>query len=1269
MFRKIVIIFILTLVFCFDFKAFSRNFEILPEWKPSFETDGVRFLLFTGAVYDNRFPGIPFYHINFETSRLMEVVSCRIVNARYESLSREDLIVANQLDKKNTDFSFQCWSSENRGIPMVSVSFIPLHYNESGIAEKLVSGILEVELKVRKVKKAMTTFAQQSVLANGYWYKIKIDKTGLYSLTFDELKSMGFSQPENIRVYGNGGIQLSSANSDFHPDDLIENPIMMEKGSDGIFNSGDYIVFYAVGSVKWRYDNNRQMFLHSKHAYSDDTYYFLTTGYGPGKRMENAVQISSAATVEVTAYDDFVFHDNDAQNLLKTGRTWFGESFAPGTEHNFTFRLEGRVPGEPIEIYTHVAARSPQNYPNSYFTLLEKNNPIQQISVSGINFSVYYLFAYDANNKATLITSDDNVQLALRYNSGYISAKGWLDYICINTSKKLEYQPGQFMFRDISTVDSGAVAGYKISNVPASCSVIDITDPYNPLIIQAAISGGILTFKATADSLREFVCFDKSEFYKPDLKGEGTGSVENQDLHASGVYDYVIVAPPAYITYAEQLADFHRTKSGLRTMVVKPEQIYNEFSSGKPDPMAIRLLMKMLYDRAASDSDKPRYLLLFGDGTYDNKGIISSNANLLPTYQSEASLSETSSFVSDDFYAMLDDTEYAVTGFEDIGVGRFPVNNASEAALMVNKILSYCSSQTFGDWRNVVCFLADDADNNETEHMVYTDLLANKVASVAPDINIEKIYLDQFPQVSTSSGERYPAVTQALISRVNRGTVMLNYTGHGNPEQITHEAVLTVKDIFSFTNINKLTLFVTASCEVSRFDDFSRVSLGEHFLLHGNGGAVALFSTTRLVYSGSNFNLNDNFCGLVVSRDLNGQALRLGDVVRLAKINSGGAGNMNKRNFCLLGDPALKIGIPELNIVPESINGQLIQSGCDTLKALSKITVSGYITDVYGNRTNDFNGRIYPTIYDKSFNRKTLSNDGSSPLTYQVQNSILYKGLATVTNGNFSFSFIVPKDIQYNYGNGKISCYAENGITDAKGSNFDLVIGGFSGTELDDQEGPEIKLYMNDEKFVNGGTTDQSPVLLAVLSDSSGINTTGNAIGHDITAIIDNNRQQVLVLNDYYQAGQDNYQQGKVMYKLPEMETGEHRVNFKVWDINNISSEKSLDFVVTEASEPLIRHLLNYPNPFTTHTEFYFEHNMANQDLEVVLEIFTVTGRIIKTFSQVIPASGFRCGPIPWDGFDEYGDRLGRGVYVYRLKIKSTTGHSVEKYEKLVILK
>jgi len=528
------------------------------------------------------------------------------------------------------------------------------------------------------------------------------------------------------------------------------------------------------------------------------------------------------------------------------------------------------------------------------------------------------------------------------------------------------------------------------------------------------------------------------------------------------------------------------------------------------------------------------------------------------------------------------------------------------------------------------------------------------------------VFFDAFKQESTPGGARYPDVNEAINEAVDKGSLIVNYTGHGGETGWGHERVLKVFDVNSWSNTTGFPLFVTATCEFSRFDDPGRTTAGELVLLNSSGG-IGLLTTVRLVFSSPNFTLNQTFYNEVFTKT-NNEYPTIGEIFMNVKNNASNVSNPNNRNFTLLGDPALRLAYPIHNVATTKINGVNVSPN-DTLKALSKVTIEGEVRDASGNKLTNFNGLIYPIVFDKPKQIVSLANDGGTPFTFDLQTSKLFKGKVSVNNGDYSYTFVVPKDISYNYGQGKLSYYAENQVEDANGYYTNFYIGGTADNYESDNIGPEIELFMNDENFVFGGITDEKPILLANISDVHGINMVGNGIGHDIIAVLDDKTEESFILNDFYEADLNSYQNGKVYFPFNDLEEGRHKLTLKVWDVYNNSSEATIEFVVVKTKDIVLEKVYNYPNPFTTYTEFWFEHNQPGKQLYAQVQIFTVSGKLVKTLDKHILNEGFRSTSITWDGLDEYGDRIGRGVYVYRLKVRTENYSVAEKYEKLVILR
>ena len=902
-----------------------------------------------------------------------------------------------------------------------------------------------------------------------------------------------------------------------------------------------------------------------------------------------------------------------------------------------------------------LAANSPSPF-NSDFTINCSGMSSQNISISGISGSY---------NKANLKVfeniispSSDNIQLTLNFSSSSPSAKGWIDYIEINTLRDLKMFGSQMSFRSLASVQSNSISEFQLSNTNSLTRIWDITQALNPRYILGQSSASGLSFKIPTDTLRQFIAFNGGY-----LSANLLGKVDNQDLHSLRNIDYLIVSHPIFLEQANRLANFHESQ-GLNVEVVSPQQIYNEFSSGSQDVTAIRDFAKMLYDQ-----DHPlRYLLLFGDASYDPKNRLSNNTNYIVSYQSSNSTNELYSYVSDDYFALLDEEESIFSSavsipFLDIGVGRFPVKTIEEAKNAVDKVIAYSSLESYGDWRLNMCFVGDDNDEVETVHSLQAEQLADYIASNHPEMNVDKIYLDAYQQESSTGGQRCESANNAISEAINKGMFVVNYNGHGGELGWAHERILEIDDINAWNNEYKLPLFMTATCEFSRYDDPERVSAGEQVFLKENGGAIALLTTSRVVFTGSNLDLNTSFLENLFPQE-NESFPRLGDVLIRTKNNVVDVSNTNHRNFTLLGDPALQLAYPQYDIILTDVQ--------DSAKALGLVTISGEIQH-NGLKLNNFNGLVYPKVYDKRRDFQTLGQDESPEFVFDLQKNLLFKGKSSVENGDFSFSFIVPKDINYDFGNAKISLYAKGNVQgqfcDALGYNFDMVVGGTSLEYVKDFEGPQIELFMNDTNFIFGGITDANPSLYATLYDESGINTVGNGIGHDMLAIIDEESSNPIVLNDFYESNINSYKSGTINYPLSTLSEGKHSLTVKVWDVHNNSSEGVTEFVVLSSDNLTIQNLLNFPNPMVDFTSFYFEHNQNNEEMKVLLQIIDLQGRVVKEIKEDIIPNGYRYGPIKWDGKSNSGVKLNEGMYVYSLIASLSNGKTTNNSGRLILTK
>jgi hypothetical protein len=1053
-------------------------------------------------------------------------------------------------------------------------------------------------------------------MKTGKWIKAEIPENGVYKISYSKLRGLGFTNPETVRIFCGETSMLPFMNGSPRATGLSE--ISLHRENDAVY-------FYASGADFWSYDENDEMYLVKKHLFSDNNYYFLTDiDTGKDNTIKNSTQSTSAQTI--TEGDFYYSLEEDLVNLQMSGRDWFGENFFYNTSQNFMFSCNNAPEKGKIK-FSAIARSSASNSFTVTVSNASKSAVCDRVSNSGLYASrVTESFDFEPEKS-------ENQTVTVTFNKTSPSAEGYLDWIVLNTAEPLKYNGKQLIFSRYFYSDQTA----EIS-INGNTTIWNITDYLTP------VSGrNVVCQKGKND----FAVFNMSDAFEV----KNFENIENQDLHGMETPEYLIIVPKIFLTEAQRLKQIH---TDLKTEAVEVEKIYNEFSSGKTDVSAVRDFIRFLYKK----NGRLKYVLLFGDGSVDNKTVSKNNTNLLPTYQSPNSLNENNldSFVSDDFFGLLDDDEGEFSGDLDVGIGRLPAKSIEEASILVDKIKNYVSKNCERSWKQNVCFVADDGDNNL--HASQADFIAENLEQTNGGFNIKKIYTGWYKQVSSAAGNTYPKAKEDIINAFNSGASVINYTGHGGMNFFADERILTNSDLDGLTNKTRLPLFITASCNIGHFDYYDRISdksvlsPAEHCLLNPKGGAIAMFTTTRNVLAKENFELNKN-----IFRHLFNKENRFGDIIRKAKNETG---DNNKLNFTLLGDPALALETPDYEIKILSINGKPFDENfSDTIKALGNYEIKAEIQGA-----ENFSGTGHVCIFDKT--QKITSAENNEYQAYTIK---IFEGVSTVKNGMFSFKFLVPKDIDYQRADfGKIILYADNQDFSASGFSKQLKIGGCENNAEDDKQGPKIKLYLDGESFQDGGKTGDSPTLIAEISDTSGINVTQKHSGHDITLTLDNNNE-TYSLTDYYKYNKDSYTSGKIEYSLKKLSKGNHTLKLKAWDNFNNSSEAELSFFVAENEALKITRLFNYPNPFTDFTKFYFEHNNPQSVIDYELTVFTLSGKTVRVLTGSFSNGQSLSEPIEWDGLDKFSNRCARGVYFYRLKIKDSDGKKASKYEKLLYLK
>jgi len=1165
------------------------------------------------------------------------------------------------------------WGLEKKK-PVAFVN-IPAYRQSGGRLEKLVSYDLEIsEWEQQEAPVAQKPTAATSLLATGTWYKIAVPSRGIYKIDYAFLQSLGINpagiNPANIRIYGHGGTPLPEKVTDDQPDDLVENAIWVQS-SGSTFGTGDYVLFYANGPNLWTPDASQKTFRHTTNPYENQSYYFLNFDLGPGKRI-TAENATGTAAYTATTYDDYTVIDPDSFNVGGIGKVWWGyrmNTINPASWVQDVPVNLGSVTGS-VRMDTYVGLVSDGS--GNIINIAANGTSLDNVNLNG-NGVNYFMNANDRTYSFSPGTPALNIRF--QYSPGGAGA-AYVDYIRFNYKRPLVFSGGQMAFRDWGSTDlaAGENAAYPIQGAGAGLKVWEITDPLNPVALNGTAGAGTYTIVRPGHELREFISFDGSQYLTPTKLDNP--AVPNQNLHALPQTDFLIITTPLFRAAAEDLAAFHRTHDQISATVVTVGEIYNEFSSGSQDIGGIRNFIRMFYDRGGSPALKN--VLFFGAASYDYKNRLAFNTNFVPTYETQNSIYALDAYSSDDFFALLDEGEdinaKSASVLVDIGIGRIPAFTAEEAANVVAKIKHYASPASFGPWKNVVTYVADDVDipsesPGRMNHLNDCETVNKYYYDSMQVLNLYKIYADAYKEVSTPSGGRYPMVNKAINDQIYSGTLLMSYSGHGSPDRWAHEAILSADDYGTWTNKNKLPVLVTATCDFGRFDDPGHRSAGAKLLMNPNGGAIGLITTTMLVFGNSNTGLNQQYTAAQFTQDPSGSWPTLGEALRAGK-NNYSQGRENNHKFVVLGDPALKLQMPVHKVQTEKL--EMLDNGItyetDTIKALGKYMLTGSIRDAGGNKLTDFNGKVSVTIFDKMRKVQTANPDPNATPYFNLQTNAIAKLKGTVTNGDFSVTFIAPKDINYAYGLGKVSYYAYSNATDAAGLDTGFTVGDFNPNAAEDNDAPIVKPYIDNEKFRNGGVTGPNPLLFAKLFDENGINVSGNSIGHDLVAILDDDIQNPFNLNNLYEPEEGDYRNGTVSFQLQNLPEGVHTIRVKAWDVYNNSGEGTVTFEVKNKDKGFISDLYNYPNPVYNSTHFVFQHNQEAEDIEVTLQIFTAAGRLVKTIKENLHTTGNRT-ELTWDGLGEGGAPLPKGVYFYRLHAVTSKGISATAYQKLVLLR
>lgn len=1235
-------------------------------------------LTFVDAVYPDS-NSLPVYTEIYQPVETATRYSVYLTYPLFEALTREE---QRELEPWMHTLSDTVWYTFSVGTerkkPIIDLKVKPF-IRKGNTCYKLVSFRWSVQPEVSPASAPIPATALSSLrasdirvtssaLATGKWRKISVTKSGIYALTYEEIVKMGLN-PDKVQIYGYGGKLLGEDfSSTAYYDDLPEVPVWKVTGSDSVFNKGDYMLFYAQGPVSWYRSNNT--FLRQFNPYSDKAYYFVGER-AVGTRLAETVRNTQTPTHTVTNYTHLELHEEERVSMSESvfgegsGRELYGEDLLATSSHVFDFSIPDVETTQFASVTVDAAAF---NSRTSYARVSVNDNLITTLSFSGIQVGPNnYVSGTSSRRTGSFLptTGPQQVRIAFESNGTASTPRAFLNYIILSVRRKLRY-PGQpFVFRDPQSVAAGAVSRFTIQNADASTLVFDVTDPQTMMLVEGSLVEGSFSFTAPSSTLREYACVRVGSIPKPVFEG----NVANQNLHALQP-DMVIITPDVFKQQAIRLAQAHQEVDNLSVLVVTPEQVYNEFSSGTPDATAYRRMMKHYYDKAETEVELPDYLLLFGGGLYDNRMKTSTikgkaKKNWILTYQTTESLDGTSSFTTDDYFGFLDDSEGGnlSTAKLDIGVGRFPVHTEEQAKIAVDKVLRYMKNNTPGPWKNRVLFMADDGDNSL--HLEQADDLATTVDYSYSQYMVNRIYVDAYKRETGTTGVRVPDGNRQLNELLDKGLFLLNYTGHSSMTEWAEEKLMTLSHAKTMTNVN-LPLWITASCDYARFDTPNE-SGGEAAFLNPSGGAIGLYSTSRIVYASANFRLHAQLIKEIFNKN-SGEAKTLGNIMRRAKSAATLMSDHNKLSFILVGDPALRLSTPEYTASITRVNEHPVSAAIDTFKALQVVTVEGIIVDDEGRPVNDFNGVIHPTLLDASTLVRTLGIGDNKSSAFYEKSRVLLSVKDSVVNGQFCVTFVIPKDIQYLFKQGRINLYAADteNKREANGMYDHFVLGGTESNVTTDTIGPSIRLFLNDSTFKSGDAVNPTPTLIARLYDGSGLNGSSSGVGHDIQLMIDNDPKLVFSLNGHFISDIGSYQSGTVQVNLPELSPGQHVLSLRAWDVHNNSSVETIRFVVIERQSPRLYDLVAIRKP--TSFLFRFKHNRPDIPLWVRFEVIDLMGHVCWSESVTMKTGETVSEEMEWNVSGYNGTKAPFGIYICRVLVTDASGGASIITEKLQVV-
>ena len=1121
----------------------------------------------------------------------------------------------------------------------------------------------------------MNHYADTSKLASGRWVKIKVTRTGIHEITADDARSWGFGDLSLVHVFGMGGLPLSERLTESIPDDLPQLPVVRTEGK---------LLFYAQGPTAWQDGTTYGLpFVPVQHPYSTDIYYLVSDDARYHDVAAPTMGNAPAGDL-LTTFTEHLVHEVDLVNPASSGRVYLGEDFIGTSQQSYSFDLAQKVTDAQVSVLSIVGVKQATGTARMTY----QYNGTNAASASGDQISggaTDDAYKRIVSLKKFDLGSDNVLNYTLKFTTTGAPSLARLDYVAVNYTRRLALAQGQLCFDAINDH-----IGVQLSVDGASDGTLawDVTEPWRPVALNAERAGSAINFSPLAAGLRRYAVFTPGgSFTRPTM----VGTVANQNLHSQPVPDLIIITPAEYRTQADRIAAMHHDVDSMRVLVVNDSEVYNEFSGGIPDAMAYRMLCKMFYDRGSQQGHRLGYLLLMGKGTYDNRlltGTIRAlNAPMLLTWQSEVSHLHTSTYTTDDFFVTLADNAgpRIANNNMDIAVGRMTVKSVTEARNVVDKLVNYVTKPDYGWWKNNALIVADDGNNGIHLRQAETMIEAMR-ANGGDDMIYNRVYLDAFNEMSNGAKRTFPDANTKHYNVLRNGALWWTYIGHSGPHAMTDNGLLRHVDLDTKFFYKHLPVLYAATCDFNKFDG-SDESGGETLFLNPRGGVIAIVCPPRPVSITSNGVLTENVGKFAFSSDEDGQPRRLGDIIRLAKNQSS---DENRLRYFLVGDPAMRLVLPNNKVRVNSIEGaqEYTSAGWPVFHGRQTMVVKGSVTNRAGEPLTSFNGTLTTELYDYEQSITThgysYDSDGSdgTKSTYLDRTNKLAVSIDSVINGNFTSRIVLPTEVlprdnadgdsvlYDNFSPSLLNMYAHCAADtiEAQGSNKQFIIYGYDDMAATDSIGPDINyLGLNSENFSNGDKVNESPLVIADISDDSGINYSTAGIGHTMTLTLDGNITYNNLTDYFTPRAMVGGTSGTLSYALSDLAEGPHTLKLRVWDVYNNSSERTVNFTVARGLKPEIYEVYTTANPARYQTTFYVKHNRPDAILTIGIEVYDLMGRLVWSSSQSGMSESYTSFPVTWDLRDRAGRRVPRGIYVYRATISTDGKQEATKSKKLAV--